>query len=243
MNRKEFIVGCASIIGSQLLSSYGISTPDFPLNELIGKQKPDLYGKGFLLRKEAYQQFMAMKESAKKSGFNIHVISSYRSYQHQNSIWQRKYNRYKNQGFQPEQRIQKIIEYSTIPGTSRHHWGTDLDVVDASKGIPKNPLHEKHFNPGGRIHQFKIWLDENACRFGFHEVYTNNPNRKGFSYEPWHLSYQPLSVSMLKEYKQLNIKQILQQNQLVGSKYFSDNFIDQYTKQNILDINPKLLPL
>ena len=30
-----------------------------------------------------------------------------------------------------EAAIDKIIEYSTLPGTSRHHWGTDIDIIDA----------------------------------------------------------------------------------------------------------------
>lgn len=214
---------------------------EFPEEELIGKGKPALFGDDFKLRNEAFFQLNQMRISAKEAGFNLHVISSYRSYTHQNDIWERKYKTYRNQGFSPEKTIEKIIQYSTIPGTSRHHWGTDLDIIDSTKGIPSNPLSETHFNEGGRMRNFKIWLDENSEKFGFYLVYTDAPGRKGFAYEPWHFSYKPLSFKMLKEYKELDIKKILQQNKLMGSEYFSDEFVEKYKLENILDINPELL--
>lgn len=215
---------------------------NYSQDELIGKGSPSLYGEGFKLREEVRLQFNLMRKAAKEKGFNIHVISSYRSYSHQNGIWNRKYKKYRNQGLSPEKSIEKIIEYSTIPGTSRHHWGTDLDIIDSTKGIPSNPLSEIHFNEGGRMRKFKLWLDENAEKFGFHLVYTNYPNRKGFAYEPWHFSYKPLSFKMLEEYKNLDLKKILQSNKLTGSEYFTDEFIQKYKTENILDINPNLLP-
>lgn len=226
-----------------------ILNPQFPLDfqnefsedELIGKGKPVLSGDDFKLRNDAKLQFNLMKKAAKEKGFNIHVVSSYRSYSHQNGIWERKYKNYRSQGLTHQKTIEKIIEYSTIPGTSRHHWGTDLDIIDATKGIPNNPLSETHFNKGGQMHNFKLWLDENSESFGFYLVYTNKAGRKGFAYEPWHFSYKPTSLKMLKAYKELDIKKILQSNKLMGSENFTDEFIEKYRKENILDINPSLL--
>lgn len=244
MDRRDFIKK-SSIAGGLLFLNPVFDFDffqDFSQEELIGKGTPSLYGEDFKLRDEARLQFNLMKKAAKESGFNIHVISSYRSYSHQNGIWERKYKNYRKQGFSHQQTIEKIIQYSTIPGTSRHHWGTDLDIIDGTKGIPSNPLSETHFNQGGRWHKFKLWLDENSEKYGFYLVYTNAKDRKGFAYEPWHFSYKPLSIKMLKEYKQLDIKKILQSNQLLGSENFTDEFIEKYTRENILDINPALLP-
>jgi len=84
-------------------------------------------------------------------------------------------------------------------------------------------------------------LNLHSEKYGFYEVYTNNPERKGFKYEPWHFSYAPVSKSMLKEYKMLDVKKILQEENILGSEYFSDEFIQQYLTNNILDINPELL--
>ncbi len=46
---------------------------------------------------------------------------------------------------------------------------------------------------------------------------------------------------MLEAYKKLDVKKILEEENLLGSEYFTTQFIDKYRMQNILDINPKLL--
>lgn len=243
MQRRHFLKKSALMGGLFLINpSMGWNlTDEFSTEELIGKGKPALYGEDFKLREAARLQFNLMRKAAKEQGFNIHVISSYRNYNHQNGIWERKYKNFRAQGFSHQKTIEKIIEYSTIPGTSRHHWGTDLDIIDATKGIPPNPLSEVHFNEGGRMRKFKLWLDENAEKYDFHLVYTNAPGRKGFKYEPWHFSYRPLSLKMLKQFNQMNLKSLLQSQKLMGSEHFSDEFIEKYQSENILDINPELL--
>lgn len=244
MQRRDFLKK-SSLMGGLLLINPKYSfdvVNEFSEEELIGKGNPTFFGKNYKLRKEAHQMFELMQRAAKDAGFTMHVISSYRSYSHQNGIWERKYKNFRTQGFSHQKTIEKIIEYSTIPGTSRHHWGTDLDIIDATRGIPSNPLSEVHFNEGGRMRKFKLWLDENAEDFGFHLVYTNKPGRKGFSYEPWHFSFRQLSQPMLEEYNQLDLKKLLLSNKLMGSENFTDEFIEKYKSENILDINPSLLP-
>lgn len=213
----------------------------FTTEDLIGKSKPVLTkGKDYRLIPEVADAFERMRTDAKKAGFDICVISSYRNFAYQNGIWERKFKANKAKGLSNQKNIEKIIEYSTIPGTSRHHWGTDIDIIDMTKGIPNDPLHEKHFNEGGQMRKFKLWLDENANKYGFYLVYTNDPKRKGFKYEPWHFTYKPISDKMLAEYKKLDIKNILQKNNLMGSESFTNEFIEKYRNENILDINPQL---
>src|SRR5690606_18909344 len=116
MKRRDFLKK-TSLMGGLMIVS-----PKFPIgsfnefseDELIGKGKPALYGEGFKLRDEARLKFNLMKKAAKEQGFNIHVISSYRSYSHQNGIWERKYKNYRAQGLSPQKTIEKIIRYSTI---------------------------------------------------------------------------------------------------------------------------------
>ncbi len=244
MDRKKFInnslLGGLGIIALNTMYSFQ-SAITYSKNELIGKGNIPVIGKGYNLRKEASDQFLAMKRAAAKLGFNIYSVSSFRSYDRQEIIWTRKYKRFIKQGLSPKKSIEKIIEYSTIPGTSRHHWGTDLDIVDANKKMPSDPLNAKHFEEGGVYYQFKLWLNENAADYGFYEVYTNNSDRKGFEYEPWHFSYQPLSKLILDAYNEIDIKRLLQENKLIGSEYFTNEFIDRYKNENILDINKILL--
>ncbi|MCH2194507.1 M15 family metallopeptidase [Kordia sp.] len=209
--------------------------------ELIGKGKPTVYGKGFSLRKEAYDAFVKMCAAAAKDGFDIYVVSSYRTYAHQNRIWERKYKRFTKQGLSPIQAIKKIITYSTIPGTSRHHWATDIDIIDKNASYSGDVLVPKKFHGDGPFCKLREWLEEHANSFGFYIVYTDHAHRKGFKYEPWHYTYAPISIPMLKEYRKLNIKEMLQKEKLMGSEHFSEEFINSYIKENILDINPELL--
>ena len=168
-------------------------------------------------------------------------MSSYRSFNHQNRIWTRKFNRNITKGLSPEDSINRIIEYSTIPGTSRHHWATDIDIIDGNVDQPSSVLQAKHFEGNGCYRKLKLWMDDHAKSFGFHLVYTKTLNRKGFKYEPWHYSYKPLSKQYLLQFKTMNIKDIIENENLIGSKYFSNDFISNYLNHNILDINPELL--
>lgn len=244
MNRKEFI---------KLTGFSGIALATFPLlafsqndslryyHELIGKGKPELFGNGYKLKLEAHEAFLSMKNEAQKSGIRLKVVSSYRDFKHQKSIWERKYNRYSSQGLNNEDIIKKIIEYSTIPGTSRHHWGTDLDIIDANAKQPKNLLNPINFKENECFGNFKNWMDANANDFGYYLVYTDEPDRKGFKYEPWHYSYKPLSANFLSDYRQLNLSEIFKKENLLGKDHFSEIFINNYLNNNILDINPELL--
>ncbi len=224
------------------LNSFTFLQDMFSQNQLIGKGNPDIIGNSYTskMHKEAKVAFEEMKNKASREGIKIEVVSAYRSFQRQKEIFEGKYKKYTTQGLSPSEAINKIIEYSTIPGTSRHHWGTDIDIIDGNYPKPKNVLVEENFYGDGPYCKLKEWLDEHSESFGFYEVYTNNPNRKGFKYEPWHFSYAPASKPMLREYKKLDLITILQEENILGSDYFSEEFIQKYRSQNILDINPDL---
>lgn len=244
MKRRQFIKstlasGLALLVVPHL--AFQTITSEISYEELIGKGNPNLYGEGYQLLKEAHDAFVKLKTEALKSDIRIQVVSSYRGYHHQNSIWERKYNRNINNGLTPQESINKIIEYSTIPGTSRHHWATDIDIIDANVAQPSSVLQPRHFEDNGCYRKLKLWMNDNAHTFGFYLVYTNETNRKGFKYEPWHYSYKPLSSQYLSQFKNLNIKNIVANENLLGNTYFSDEFISNYLNENILDINPELL--
>lgn len=211
-------------------------------DELLGKGSPEMTaGDGYRLRPEAAQAFERLKTAAQKDGISIQVVSSYRDYNHQNRIWERKYKRFRESGLTPIKAIEKIIEYSTIPGTSRHHWGTDLDLIDGTPKVTGDVLVPSKFHGTGQFCRFKEWMDDHASEYGFYLVYTDAVNRKGFKYEPWHFSYKPLSQGYLKNYKKLDIQQQLGAAKLLGSEFFTEEFITQYRTENIMDINPELL--
>jgi len=247
MNRNNFIkitglTGVGLAVLPQL--SFGVFQNVFSRDQLIGKDESSIVGNSYTtkMHKETAEAFQKMKAAAKVENIEIELVSAYRSFQRQKEIFEGKYKRFTTSGLTPTQSIEKIIEYSTIPGTSRHHWGTDIDIIDGNaKPRPKSVLQPELFHGEGPFCKLKDWLNVNAQAFGFYEVYTDNPKRKGFEYEPWHFSYAPISIPMLQEYKKLDVQKILQEEKILGSEHFSNAFIAQYRKENILDINPKLL--
>lgn len=215
----------------------------FTRDQLLGKGNPDIIGDTYTskIHKDAKAAFERMKVEAAQENINLEVVSGYRTFQRQKEIYEGKYRRFTNEGLSPEKAIQKIIEYSTIPGTSRHHWGTDLDIIDANPPRPSHLLVAENYHGLGVYCEMKMWMDKNSERFGFYEVYTNNGNRKGFMYEPWHFSYAPVSIPMLKAYvDQIDVKEMLSQEKILGNEYFTVDFISKYFDENIMDINPRL---
>lgn len=143
------------------------------------------------LNKDVYIAFKEMHTSAKKDGIKLIIVSGTRNFYEQKSIWERKWNKYKN--LKPLERAQKILEYSSMPTTSRHHWGTDMDL---------NNLNNSYFEKGKGKKEYE-WLLKNANDFGFYQVYTNKENgRTGYNLEKWHWSYLPLASKYLNYYNQ-----------------------------------------
>lgn len=208
--------------------------------ELTGKSDIQFFGEEYKLQKEAHEAFILMKNEAKKSNIELKIVSSYRSFEHQKRIWTRKYKKFTSEGLSPTEAISKIIEYSTIPGTSRHHWGTDIDIIDGNPKAPKSVLNPKNFIDNNVYNKLRVWLENNANKFDFFIVYTNSKDRKGFKYEPWHYSYKSISEKMLEQYLKIDVNKFLKSEKLIGSEYFRDDFIDKYIVENMCSINTVL---
>ena len=88
--------------------------------------------------------------------------------------------------------------WSALPGASRHHWGSEIDVIDAAALEPgaRARLVPEEFAPGGRFERLNGWLDSNMGRCGFFRPYATF--KGGFQPEPWHLSYAEVSTPALR---------------------------------------------
>lgn len=187
---------------------------------------------------EAYLKFKQMQNDAKKEGVEIQIVSGYRSYQKQKDIWNNKYNKnFENEIFGIKN-INRIIQYSTLPGTSRHHWGTDIDIID-KRFVPNGDLLiEKNYSENGIYSQLFSWMKKNSKKYGFYLVYDDSPKRKGFKFEPWHYSYKPLSVIFLRRFIKGNlIFKITQDSSLLGRQFIDNFFLESYLKENLLDVS------
>mgnify|MGYP001167744593 CR=1 FL=1 len=221
-------------ITSMIFSQNDFTEGDF---FLLGKSDLKETLKSGLLP-EVYLKFKQMQNDAKKEGVEIEIVSGYRSYQKQKNIWNKKYNEnYKKEVIGIEN-INRIIQYSTLPGTSRHHWGTDIDIID-KRFIPKGDLLiEKNYAENGIYSQLFYWMKKNSKKYDFYLVYDDSPKRKGFKFEPWHYSYKPLSVIFLRRFIEGNlIFKITQDSSLLGRRFIDNSFLESYLDKNLLDIN------
>ena len=212
-------------------------------NEIIlltGQGTPTLYGQGYDLIKEAADAYIKMKVAAAKDGFELKVVSSYRSFDRQLAIWNRKFEINSKEGMDPLENIKKITEYSTIPGTSRHHWGTEIDLISAQPKVDGDVLLANLFEGEGPYAALKSWMDANANSYGFFLAYPKDSLRKGFQYEPWHYSYKPKSKYFLKNYLTIDLKNIFLSHEILGKEIFDEKFIQEYKEDYILGISSKI---
>ena len=204
---------------------------------LVGKAG---YG-GNNLPTEVQKAFNLMKAEAAKEGINLNIVSGYRSYKRQEHIWNRKFEKYQSQGLDTDAIFNEIVKYSTVPGTSRHHWGTDLDLIDASARFTGDALVPSNYENNRPFGKMKKWMDQHASKYGFALVYTEDSNRRGFNYEPWHWSYVPLSRKRYQQYaSQIDLKKFLRKQSITGMNQISDERIERYLKEHLGGINPEL---
>ena len=150
------------------------------------------------LRMETFEAFQKMSEAAKKEGVHLVIISATRNFDSQKKIWESKWNgKTKVEGkdlttiSDLNERARLIMRYSSMPGTSRHHWGTDMDL---------NSLDNNYFEKGDGKKVYD-WLIAHASEYGFCQPYTSKATgRTGYEEEKWHWSYLPLSKIFLEQY-------------------------------------------
>jgi len=170
---------------------------------LISKQHADR--EGLYMHKEAYVAFTKMYEAAQNDGINLEIRSAARNFDYQKRIWEKKWTGQtilssgeNASTVYPDKksRALKILEYSSMPGTSRHHWGTDIDL---------NNFNNSWFESGEGLRLFK-WLEKNAHQFGYCRPYTeiNDSRPNGYNEEKWHWSYTPIS-NLYTQYAAQNI--------------------------------------
>jgi len=162
------------------------------------------------LQARVSEAFSEMKFEAEKVGITIYPVSSFRDYKTQLRIWNHKMSG-KRDIFSPDgilmdknslstkQLVFAILRWSALPGASRHHWGTEIDIVDMAS-IPKDyhiQLLPHEFEGSGPFRNLKIWMDENIQRFGFFQPYKRVHN--GVSSEPWHISFRSISEKALED--------------------------------------------
>lgn len=158
-----------------------------------------------LLLPEAGRALQRLRERANRAGFNLCVASGYRSYQRQLSIFNAKAvgeraivdeagRILRPANLSAKALLAAILRFSALPGVSRHHWGTDVDVWDSAavNADYQLALTTDEYADGGVFSAMSQWLDERIAADdaeGFFRPYASDSG--GVAPEPWHLSYRP----------------------------------------------------
>lgn len=180
------------------LLPYGLGNP-----ELVEIQK------GYFVDAAIVGDLNKLIEAAREAGFELRLESAYRPFEKQLSIWNRKargelalLDAEGNPMERPadeEELMYAILTWSALPGASRHHLGTDIDVVDG-KACP--PGYEVQLTPAectGMFAKFHAFLDErfgSETSFGFNRVFV--PGRGKIRPEGWHIAHLPTSRQRLE---------------------------------------------
>ncbi len=166
------------------------------------------------LRRETAEALKNMYDAMKKDmpAVKFWVQSSTRNWNTQKSIWTRRWHEIamREKKAKASDIVAAILRSSSMPGTSRHHWGTDFDI-----NILKNDYYRK--GNGALVYQ---WLKKHAAAFGFCQPYTAGRSA-GYVEERWHWSYMPLAMVYQKKWNELFSKHpdsILQGDGFIGDR-------------------------
>lgn len=158
----------------------------------FSKVPEEMCSKAMYVQSEVLASFVKMREAAAKEGVNLFIVSGTRTFNDQKAIWNRKWNLLISTNKDSMAVANEILKFSSMPGTSRHHWGTDIDLVSVDPTYFDN-------GQGKKIYE---WLISHAREYGFCQVYSNKEEtgRTGYSMEKWHWSYMPISQKYLEAY-------------------------------------------
>jgi LAS superfamily LD-carboxypeptidase LdcB len=198
--------------------------------ELTGRSRShivDLAAPVCSLHRAVVEPFLALRAAAAVDGIELLPLSSFRDFDRQLMIWNGKCR-----GERPlrdsggvlvdaltldeDALVSTILAWSALPGASRHHWGTDMDVVDAAAMPPGyRPQFETHeYAPGGVFGALNDWLQARAADFGFYRPYA--VYRGGVQSEPWHLSYAPVAEAALRQFSAQVLQQAIDDSDLLA---------------------------
>ncbi len=195
------------------------------------------------VHRQMLDPLLFLAQRATSAGFILKVASSYRSFERQLLIWNNK-----ARGLRPvlndtgqaidinllsaRDKVFAILRWSALPGASRHHWGTDIDVYDGSRIAADYQLQltVAETQGDGPFAEFHHWLSDELVQgsSGFFRPYAQD--RGGIAPEPWHLSYAPLATFFSQHLTQAVLCQQLEQTDLALKQTVLDNLDEIYQR-------------
>ena len=181
------------------------------------------------LQAEAVKAFQGLQQSAVNNGFNLQPASSFRDFARQQLIWNGKFSgeRKVHDDFGTAlelgqlddwQKCLAILRWSALPGASRHHWGTEIDIFDPDL-LPQGQslqLEPWEYEQGGYFFELSEFLTENLPHFDFALPFMQMPKNKKIGREPWHISYLPLAEQAKQRFSKGVLLQAWENEDIAG---------------------------
>jgi LAS superfamily LD-carboxypeptidase LdcB len=200
------------------------------------------------LHYEAVASFLAMRDAASEAGIDLQAVSSHRDFDRQVLLWNRKWRGERplygrdgrlldHAGLTEPELVDAILAWSAIPGGSRHHWGSDVDVIDAA-AMPSGyqvQLLPTEYAPDGVFARLAGWLDGHMGRYGFYRPFGSD--RGGAGIEPWHLSYAPVACEAMEALSLSVLRAAIVQGDMLGKSAVLDRLPEIYTRY-VLTVDP-----
>jgi len=199
-------------------------------NLLLGLDECELVESSLLacrVHRQVLDPLYFLTQRAASAGFILKVASSYRSFERQLLIWNNK-----ARGLRPvlndvgdaidinalsaRDKVFAILRWSALPGASRHHWGTDVDVYGSAQLDPAYQLQltVAETQGNGPFAEFHRWLDDELAYGNSDFFRPYSQDRGGIAPEPWHLSYAPLANTFARQFSPGLLRQQLEQTDL-----------------------------
>ena len=144
-----------------------------------------------------YEAYKKMYEAALADSVKLIITSGHRTFLEQIYEWELRWKNPRTEiTFESDvEKAKYLLQYRSMPGTTRHHWGTDIDLNSFELAYYESKEGQKVYN----------WLKKNAPAYGFYQPYTpfDEKRRAGYQEEKWHWSYKPLAQLMLIKYLEL----------------------------------------
>jgi len=166
-----------------------------------------------VLHPQAASAFLALAQAAAHAGIDLAPVSSFRSFSRQLDIWNGKFR-----GQRPLlDRDSRALDVTALPGASRHHWGSEVDVFDRAALMPGTEprLTPHEYAAGGVFARLSGWMAARSAAYGFFRPYDSD--RGGVHPEPWHLSFAPVASAALPAVTLELLAEALRDAELAGA--------------------------
>lgn len=159
---------------------------DYKANMMVFPSEYKWYSQAEVYRKidkDIWPYLKAMMDAARADGVDIGIISAWRDYGTQVTLYEAQIKKWLDKGYSQADAEKEAASRVAVPGTSEHHTGLAVDFNTTQQSFENTKA-------------FK-WLKENAENYGFIMRYEKEKMdiTGGIIYEPWHWRFVGINIA------------------------------------------------